>query len=111
MKTGEILQTEFQKDKGYSPYTCPESLTEYVKWLEEKIAYSAVEQKEMPSDGWISVKDRLPEKGERVIIICEAGIQIGWLTLKNNWVIFGDTIINEVLYYKPLPEPPKEKDK
>lgn len=60
---------------------------------------------------WISVKDRLPEKYERVIVVNSCGyVSDGCLYNGNNFVLrgtFGDTI-NFITHWMPLPEPPKE---
>lgn len=66
---------------------------------------------------WVSVNDRLPEKGERVLIctnlpfVCE-----GYLGRENNRFVRNNTYIVEsslgkVTHWQPLPEPPKEDKK
>lgn len=57
---------------------------------------------------WISVEDRLPEIGERVLAFDnEYGVQIMWLNQREKWempVRFADS----ATHWMPLPEPPKK---
>lgn len=60
-------------------------------------------------DNWISIKDRLPEEGTRVI-----AFSLGQYT-NITWYkfgIFGDSrgSIRDVTHWQPLPEPPEEVD-
>lgn len=81
--------------------------------------------------GWISVKDRLPEYGEQVLLTAygwsDTTVYIGqlkhmdaetsWLTgitsKESEWCIEGWSYLKEpvVTHWMPLPEPPKEADK
>lgn len=60
---------------------------------------------------WISVKDRLPEEGEDVLIIEEDGcIDVGHMLRwkgKSDWNshLFFEP---KVTYWMPIPEPPEE---
>ena len=63
---------------------------------------------------WISVEERLPESGERVLIMFEPfeddeNISIGWLT-KSGFDCYDDSVyfFRSVTHWMPLPEPPKE---
>lgn len=49
---------------------------------------------------WISVKDRLPEKGKSVLVYWDDGFDIG--------AYVGGEVGDDV-YWMPLPEPPKEE--
>ncbi len=49
---------------------------------------------------WISVKDRLPEKGKSVLVYWDDGFEIGEY-------VGGE--VGEDIYWMPLPEPPKEE--
>lgn len=69
--------------------------------------------------GWISVKDRLPEENHSVIIAvydtfaCYYFIVIAWLTESGDWDSNDETFNQgdeEVRYWMPLPEPPKEDE-
>lgn len=58
---------------------------------------------------WISVKERLPEEGERVLFFCD-DVDIGYFFKERGWHFLdgGDWFeINEVTHWMPLPEPPK----
>ena len=64
-----------------------------------------MEEKQATSDGWISVKDRLPEKNTDVLIYnIEEYMGTDFLTKDGKW------FWNEELpptHWMPLPEPPK----
>lgn len=80
---------------------------------------------------WISVKDRLPERGEQVLLIAygwkDTTVYIGrlehmspetsWLTgitsKESEWCIQGWSYLREpiVTHWMPLPEPPKEDER
>lgn len=51
--------------------------------------------------GWISVKDRLPEKGKSVLVYWDDGFDIGEY-------VGGE--VGDNIYWMPLPEPPKEEE-
>jgi hypothetical protein len=63
------------------------------------------------SDGWISVKDRLPERGENYLVLFRvrgdkhspAQFEITWFD--NTWD-FPSTF--EVTHWMPMPKPPEE---
>jgi hypothetical protein len=59
---------------------------------------------------WISVKDRSPELGERVLIFeWNGNIQIGLIRKKiPAWFSDSYRRVLGVSYWMPLPEPPKE---
>lgn len=62
---------------------------------------------------WISVKDRLPKLGKRVLVYREGNILISALTVYNEctfWAIikpFNDRsfLTRDVTHWQPLPEP------
>ncbi len=60
---------------------------------------------------WISVKDKLPEEGERVIVFCSDGIvRLNRLEYGNFPLIFGGGFSKAITtHWMPLPEPPKEE--
>ena len=66
------------------------------------------EQESKPLNGWISVKDRLPRCGDRVIMtdgvfVCEA-----FLSISGKWVRNGiGWIESEITHWMPMPNPPK----
>lgn len=52
-----------------------------------------------PKQEWISVRDRLPEKGKSVLVYWDDGFDIGEY-------VGGE--VGDDVYWMPLPEPPKE---
>lgn len=63
-----------------------------------------------PVPKWISVKERLPEEGEDVLVYLGEGIfEICW-TLKDGFWETRDSYLDTdaVTHWMPLPEPPKE---
>ena len=64
---------------------------------------------------WISVKDRLPKPYEGVILarVYEPGkplkVEAGMLQQGGWWKVYGANVKRGVLYWMPLPEPPKEE--
>ena len=83
-------------------------------WWEEKIKRIA---DHLISNGvtvqeWISVRDRLPEKGEDVLVfnIRENWTGFAWLRPDETWTALGFDFpfdLGEVTHWMPLPEPPK----
>ena len=72
-------------------------------------------------DGWISVKDRLPDEEDYrschenwdgcVIWTNGSDIGLGWYsTITGDWADIYDCDIDDVTHWMPLPEPPKEDD-
>lgn len=63
---------------------------------------------DVPTNRWISVKDRLPLCGDRVIVtdgvfVCEA-----FLSISGKWVRNGiGWIASEITHWMPMPEPPE----
>ena len=66
-----------------------------------------------PDKGWISVKDRLPPYGERVLVINEAYEAERGYTKYNCGVTVRDPHLNftfwghKITHWQPLPKPPK----
>lgn len=61
---------------------------------------------------WISVKDRLPEPGERVLVSDGGFVCESYLNIRDKWVRAGVELSFMVpRYWKPMPEPPGEENK
>lgn len=68
--------------------------------------------------GWISVKDRLPETGERVLLLLKSNVIIGIYAVQENSDGDGYNFMNDdlihyvdfeyVSHWMPLPAPPKD---
>lgn len=78
---------------------------------------------EARDDGWISVKDRLPEMAKNVLVATNRGIFMASRQHNLNgdgtinydylyWVAAGPYYfsIDDVTHWRPLPEPPKEEE-
>lgn len=70
------------------------------------------------SNGWISVKDRLPPDGVKVLLIVFGDIYYGWIDQfpsdpTEYCLYFGNTYIDKghhaLTHWMSLPEPPKEE--
>lgn len=58
---------------------------------------------------WISVKERLPNEKQRVIVRCNTvGTTVGW-RLWGEWVTDLGDGGSEVTHWMPLPEPPEKE--
>ena len=61
-------------------------------------------------DEWISVKDRLPETVDNVIVCNENGrVYSAWYYYGDNWLyaFTAETVAHKITHWMPLPEPPK----
>ena len=83
-------------------------------WWEEKIKRIAdhLISSGVTVQGWISVRDRLPEKGEEVLVFDtrENWIGFAWLRPDETWTALGFDFpfdLGEVTHWMPLPNPPK----
>jgi hypothetical protein len=60
---------------------------------------------------WISVNDRLPEIGDKVLIYCSSqGQLIAYLSYEKQWIhVFdGSYLYLNITHWMPLPEPPSK---
>ena len=62
----------------------------------------------MKQENWVSVKDRLPENNDNVLIF-SAGRSIGWFCVLTNTWMKGIAQIKGVTHWMPLPEPPQQE--
>jgi hypothetical protein len=66
------------------------------------------------SNGWISVKERLPEESTHCVIRIDDGeYQVAWRE-DGHWIMFNPCCIynsqlNNVTHWMPLPKPPEDK--
>lgn len=76
-----------------------------------RLAVEALEFQMHTAQEWISVKDRLPEVGMRVIVCRDEGkVEQGiFLGASGFWKVFGANT-KKVTHWQPLPEPPKEEN-
>jgi hypothetical protein len=64
---------------------------------------------------WISVKDRLPENRDDVLLCRKwwneiRNPQMGWYNeVSGEWFDLSNRVIHNVTHWMPLPEPPKEE--
>lgn len=108
-KCAEISVSEYAKERISQ---CAADHRQLAEWLREL--------KERRSGGWISCEERLPEVNEPVLFVFNTGsgfkaVMYGWHeTIKglgSGWHqagVGGARADEEVTYWQPLPEPPKE---
>lgn len=60
-------------------------------------------------DGWISVKDRLPDTS-RYVIGCFGGyvFECWYHTVDKHWIRHGIAIVENVTHWRELPDPPRK---
>ena len=86
----------------------------YIQQLEDHLRENTkmVERLESQVPKWISVEERLPEKGERVLVtngpeggfVCES-----YLNINSKWMRAGcELVFMTPHYWMPLPKPPEE---
>ncbi len=95
---------------------CTDTQMDYVD--EIKMAITDMKICDANNAGWISVKDRLPEKAERYMCLCYDFVtksywhELLWYE-NNHWWTSLATLDHDytkhVVYWMPLPEPPKEE--
>lgn len=93
-------ETGFKEVSKYP--TCDDSINACIEagWL----AADALRKRQ-----WISVKDRLPEKGERVLITNGGFVCESFLATNGEWQRGEvDLFFMKPTHWQPLPEPPKE---
>lgn len=86
---------------------------QYLGGLEEKIADHLIANG-VTIQKWISVKDRLPEKGE-IVLACglrhaTSGMFQGASRNNPRWWHWKGNTLKEVTHWMPLPKPPKEEN-
>lgn len=67
----------------------------------------------MNKNEWISVDDRLPPRGERVLATTGGGVFVVWTDNDDEWYIGGirfEQFFGFVTHWMPLPEAPKGGD-
>jgi hypothetical protein len=57
---------------------------------------------------WISVKERLPEAEQRVVIFDRGQFSVSYLTAWGHWAIEQQDVMKEPTYWMPLPKPPED---
>ena len=61
-------------------------------------------------DGWISVKDRLPDTCRDVIACSNSGevFECWYYTLDKHWIRDGIPIVEYITHWRELPDPPRK---
>jgi hypothetical protein len=66
------------------------------------------------ADGWVSVEERLPEKGERVIVCTDNWVvACCYINIHGEWKMAYDSSLfhGKITHYQPLPAPPNVNNK
>jgi hypothetical protein len=122
-KTPEELARDWSRERTMQPCANGYNMWIMDEWRLAEEAFIAGYQaaKEINSsnnsNGWISVKDRLPEFCEDVLVRGECGIidqghRIKW-SHSDEWVWRAGNYsgcAEEVTHWMPLPQPPKEEE-
>lgn len=102
------------KDVIYSQQQNEQKVLDEARHADELLeTIEEFEEEAQPDGGWISVKDRLPPYGERVLVINEAYETERGYTKYNCGVTVRDPHLDftfwghKVTHWQPLPEPPK----
>ncbi len=64
-------------------------------------------------DGWISVKDRLPDSGRDVIACSDLGaiFKCRYQTVGKYWVKDGILVVENITHWRELPDPPRMEER
>lgn len=105
MKTPEELAEECKNKIAqrdiYAMGTLTQREQDYLKQ-----AFLAGDQAAAPQ--WISVKERLPEAEQRVVIFDRGQFSVSYLTVWGHWAIEQQDVMKEPTYWMPLPKPPED---
>lgn len=101
MKTPEQLAVEWLKEE----YGDTSNWT----YMGQEMSLDAFYAGYQAAQQWISVKDRLPEAEQRVVIFDRGQFSVSYLTAWGHWAIEQQDVMKEPTYWMPLPEPPKEE--
>lgn len=63
-------------------------------------------------DGWISVKDRLPDTSRDVIACSDLGdvFECWYRIVDKHWIRHGIAIVEDVTHWRELPDPPRMEE-
>ena len=85
------------------PYEMGYICSDYM--IRDALAY--IEHLEAKQLRWISVKERLPRCGERVLVTNDGSVWEAYLSISHKWVRQEFVWAAKVTHWMPLPEPPK----
>lgn len=99
------LIADIKKGMGeYDPFEDPRHKA-YIRGRDDQEAYDKAKS------GWISVKDRLPEKDMNVLALCDKTMYVLWYSNKFymdfNIKKYFEDWTDQVTHWQPLPAPPK----
>ena len=80
---------------------------ELINHLQEKNAEYIETIQALKADKWISVKNRLPEKGGKYLVIWQGKSIDTCMFLNNKFSLYGESKTHFVTHWMQLPEPQK----
>lgn len=116
VQTGSLVCLGCGHEHGCSVHGCAviraaaDTIEELDNFMDSQCARLLARNQELQAaiPCWISVKDRLPDRFEPVIVCREAGkVEQGHRDVKDWWKVYGART-KRVTHWMPLPEPPKE---
>ena len=102
--------TEAEKAYQYFVIAVPENEEQAKAYF---WARKALQTTLTPPNEWVSVEERLPEPGRRVIASCGYFVGEAWLSVSGEWYrhdgFAWDNLDSDVTHWMPLPAPPDRR--
>jgi hypothetical protein len=96
----QLTDEELEKE-AEELYSMPNSEVDLYIGLVAVQRAAHIKARKMGSSGWVSVEDRLPEKFDKTILVCDEDDYVN--------IISWDELRENHTHWQPLPSPPKTK--